>query len=183
MLRIQQKGIKLGIGFCVFMLLLSACKNKTRDAQLFSDWETAPTQSLYDAEIMFTDSGRLEMILQSSTVYNYDDEKQTQLFPKGVEAHFYNANKKKDALMVADSAINFQVDKLMKFYGNVIIYDYRKGDTIYTEALYWNQKNRTIHSDVAVKQVGKNLVLVGDGFDSDDQMNNLVLRRPRGLIY
>ncbi|MEG1572652.1 MAG: hypothetical protein RR328_03790 [Bacteroidales bacterium] len=85
--------------------------------------------------------------------------------------------------MLADSAINFRSDKLMRFYGNVVIYDYRKGDTVYTEALYWNQKNRTIHSDVAVKQVNRSMVLVGDGFDSDDRMNNLVLRNPRGVIY
>ncbi|MEG1762917.1 MAG: LPS export ABC transporter periplasmic protein LptC [Bacteroidales bacterium] len=183
MLTIQRKGIKLGLGFCVCMLLLGACKHQTQESRLFSNWAKAPKQSLYDAQIMFTDSGALQMILKSSTVYNYDDEKQTQIFPKGVKAKFYGENKSLDALMLADSAINFRSDKLMRFYGNVVIYDYRKGDTVYTEALYWNQKNRTIHSDVAVKQVNRSMVLVGDGFDSDDRMNNLVLRNPRGVIY
>ena len=55
-------------------------------------------------------------------------------------------------------------------------------DTIYNESLYWNQDTRKIYSDVRVLKVSPGLVLEGDGFDSDERMENVVLRRPRGVI-
>ncbi|MDE5736370.1 MAG: LPS export ABC transporter periplasmic protein LptC, partial [Bacteroidales bacterium] len=75
-----------------------------------------------------------------------------------------------------------QDDRMMKFYGNVIVKDYRNGDTLYTEALYWNQQTRKIYSDVHVRKVSPGLILEGDGFDSDEEMNDVRLRRPRGVI-
>lgn len=106
-----------------------------------------------------------------------------QVFPKGIKSVFYSENGEAvEVLMLADSAINLQDKKLMKFFGNVQVYDYRSGDTIYTEALYWNQNSKKIHSDVAVRKVSPGLVLDGEGFDADERMENVVLRRPRGVI-
>lgn len=169
-------GILLWVAF--------SCKPKEQGGEpIFADLEAAPSQSLFDSRVVFSDSGDLQMIMESRVLYNFEDEKKTQLFPEGIRATFYNEEKEANVLLVADSAINYQKDKLMKFYKNVVIYDYRKGDTIYTEAIYWNQNKKTLHSDVKVKQVGRYMVLEGDGFDSDERMENFVLRRPRGVFY
>ena len=70
----------------------------------------------------------------------------------------------------------------MKFYRDVRVYDMRTSDTLYTEALYWNQDTHKIYSDVFVRKVSPGLVLEGEGFDSDERMENVVLRKPRGVI-
>ena len=70
----------------------------------------------------------------------------------------------------------------MEAKNNVVIIDYKKGDTIYTESIVWDQNRRTISSNVAVKRVNKSDILYGDGFDADDSFNNYIIRRPRGNI-
>lgn len=148
----------------------------------YDDPETAPVQAVYNSVSAFTDSGRVQMTMESPLMYNYSDEKGTQIFPTGVHSIFLNEFGETNVDLVSDSAINIQDDKMMKFYGNVIVKDYRNGDTLYTEALYWNQQTRKIYSDVHVRKVSAGLILEGDGFDSDEEMNDVRLRRPRGVI-
>lgn len=148
----------------------------------YDDPETAPVQALYNSVSAFTDSGRVQMTMEAPVMYNYSDEQGTQVFPTGVHSIFLNEFGQANVDLVSDSAINIQADQMMKFYGHVVVKDYRNGDTLYTEALYWNQQTRQIYSDVHVRKVSPGLILEGDGFDSDEEMNNVQLRHPRGVI-
>ncbi len=155
---------------CVIACLAVACHSPHKGLP-YENPETAPVQAVYNSVSAFPDSGRVQM-----------DEKGTQVFPTGVHSIFLNEFGQANVDLVSDSAINIQDDKMMKFYGNVIVKDYRNGDTLYTEALYWNQQTRKIYSDVHVRKVSAGLNLEGDGFDSDEEMNDVQLRRPRGVI-
>lgn len=170
-----------------FLLLVVSCKEKTPVFKPFDDVSTAPGQSLFGSSNMVTEEGRIQVRMEYPRMNNYTGEEKgsvpAQIFPRGVRSEFYSEDGSKiDVLLFADSAINFQEKKLMKFYRNVRVYDYRSLDTIYTEALYWDQDTRKIYSDVFVRKVSPGLVLEGDGFDSDERMENVVLRKPRGVI-
>jgi hypothetical protein len=129
---------------------------------------------------MFTDRGQLQMLLEQPILYNYEDEERTQISPSGIELSFYDKETSRlEVYLRADSAANSQVSKLMRFYRNVVIYDYRKGDTITTEALYWDQDKRKIYSDVYTRQANAETIWVGTGFDADEQMTNIVMRNGR----
>lgn len=171
-----------GIGVCVVAVSLFWACHTPHKGLPYEDPETAPVQAVYNSVSAFTDSGRVQMTMESPLMYNYSDEKGTQVFPVGVHSIFLNEFGQANVDLVSDSAINIQDDKMMKFYGNVIVKDYRNGDTLYTEALYWNQQTRKIYSDVHVRKVSAGLILEGDGFDSDEEMNDVQLRRPRGVI-
>lgn len=166
---------------------LSSCKSGKAVFMPFEDVATAPGQTLYGSNTLGTEMGKAQVFMEYPCMSNYtgyeNGAEPHQVFPNGIKSTFYNENGKDvDVLMFADSAINLQEKKLMKFFGNVQVYDYRSLDTIYTEALYWNQDTKKIYSDVAVRKVSPGLVLEGDGFDSDERMENVVLRRPRGVI-
>lgn len=160
---------------------LWACKTGSKGLP-YDDPATAPLQAVYNSVSTFTDSGRVQMTMESAVMHNYSDEAGTQIFPEGVHSLFMDGFGHVNVDLVSDSAINIQNDKMMKFYGNVVVKDYRNGDTLYTEALYWNQETRKIYSDVYVRKVSPGLILEGDGFDSDEEMTNVQLRHPRGVI-
>lgn len=162
--------------------MCTSCKKSTSIHLPFDKIEEAPNQTIYNSHSMFTDSGVLQMDMNYAVLYNFSDEKRTQIFPKGVSSTFYNERGGKNVVLVSDSAINVQEEKLMKFYKHVKVCDYRNGDTLFTEALYWDQNAKLIYSDVKVRKISSGLILEGDGFDSDEQMNNVVLRNPRGVI-
>ncbi|MDR1740005.1 MAG: LPS export ABC transporter periplasmic protein LptC [Bacteroidales bacterium] len=159
-------------------LFLFACSSKKSGVNF--DLSTMPTQTVYDAETMFTDRGQLQMEVKQPVLYNYDDEEKTQISPNGIELTFYDKETNElQVFMRADSAINSQKSRLMRFYKNVEVYDYRTMDTIYTEAMYWDQDKRKIYSDVYVKRLSPKIITEGDGFDADEQMTNIKIRNPR----
>lgn len=168
-------GMALGLAMGI-----TACRHA--DPMPYDNFETAPVQTVYNSVSSFTDSGRVQMTMEAPLMYNYADESGRQIFPDGVHSIFLNERGKPNVDLVSDSAIHIQSDKMMKFYGNVVVKDYRNGDTLYTQALYWDQNARKIYSNVHVRKVSPGLVLDGDGFDSDEEMNNVQLRRPRGVI-
>lgn len=167
--------------------LCLSCQGRKAVDIPFEDISTAPGQTVYGSHTLATEQGKAQVFMEYPCMSNYTGHEQGnephQVFPNGIKSTFYGEDGQTvDVLMFADSAINLQDKKLMKFFGNVQVYDYRSLDTIYTEALFWNQETRKIYSDVAVRKVSPGLVLEGDGFDSDERMENVVLRRPRGVI-
>lgn len=180
---------KTGV-FCLLLVLaacMAACRQKTPVFMPFEDIHSAPRQSLFGSSNRVTEEGKLQIEMQYPFMCNYTGEEDSatpaQVFPKGIRSVFYNEEGTRiDVMLFADSAINFQNDKLMKFYRDVRVYDMRSLDTLYTEALYWNQDTHKIYSDVFVRKVSPGLVLEGEGFDSDERMENVVLRKPRGVI-
>ncbi|MDR2556968.1 MAG: LPS export ABC transporter periplasmic protein LptC [Bacteroidales bacterium] len=166
----------------IVVVMAAACGN--RKSGIVFDSATMPVQTVYDAKTMFTDRGCLQMLLEQPVLHNYEDEEKTQISPSGIEMSFYDKQTSKlEVYIRADSAVNSQSSKLMRFYRNVVIYDYRKGDTITTEALYWNQDKRKIYSDVYTRQAGLKSVTTGTGFDADEQLNNINIRNPQFELF
>lgn len=171
----------------VAAFLLGSCKGRKAVFMPFDDITAAPGQTVYGSTTLATEAGKAQVFMEYPVMHNYTGKERgtepRQVFPRGIKSTFYDeSGQAVDVLMFADSAINLQEMKLMKFFGNVQVYDYRSSDTIYTEALFWNQETKKIYSDVGVRKVSPGLVLEGDGFDSDERMQNVVLRRPRGVI-
>lgn len=161
-----------------FALVYLACSSKRQGVNF--DISTMPTQTVYDAETMFTDRGQLQMEVKQPVLYNYEDEERTQISPIGIALSFYD--KETNELQVyirADSAVNSQKSKLMRFYKDVQVFDYRTMDTIYTEAMYWDQDKRKIYSDVNTTVLKPREIITGTGFDSDEEMRNVKVRNPR----
>ncbi|MCM1532204.1 MAG: LPS export ABC transporter periplasmic protein LptC [Bacteroides sp.] len=183
----MNKGLSIILSGMTAAFLLCSCQDRKAVFMPFDDISTAPGQTVYGSSTLATEAGKAQVFMEYPVMSNYTGEEADaephQVFPKGIKSTFFNEDGSTvDVLMFADSAINLQEKKLMKFFGNVQVYDYRSLDTIYTEALFWNQQAKKIYSDVAVRKVSPGLVLEGDGFDSDERMENVVLRRPRGVI-
>ena len=64
----------------------------------------------------------------------------------------------------------------------MVVIDYSNGDTVYLEDIIWKSNEDIIYSNHPVRAVNGNRVTYGDGFVSDENMNNLRIRRQRGVI-
>ncbi len=158
-----------------------ACDKKIVRSDKF-DPAIDPAQIMRNAEIVQSDSGILQTIIFGQEILQYDDEMQTQVFPKGIKVTVFNDKHNPNVIVTANEATNYTKDDLMVARGNVVIKDFRKGDTIYTEEVFWDQKKRTLRSEKHVKQIGRSGRLEGTGFDSDEEMENFRLRNPRGTF-
>ncbi len=168
----------------VAVFAATACSSHEEPIAFDAD---APTQTMKDVDMFQSDSGVLQMKIKAPVVENYEiDENKTkvdiQKFPKGINVTFFNAKGQITVIAVAKEAIHYPSQKRMEMYKDVVVRDYRKGDTLYTDELIWDQNKSVIYSNKPVRQVMRDgSLLRGDGFDSDDNMNEIRLRRPRGV--
>lgn len=142
-----------------------------------------PEQYLNNTEMIRSDSGVIQMKLVTPRLERYKTPESIEKFPKGIRIEFYDLNLKPKAFLRADWAINYEDRNQMEAKQNVVIVDYRKGDTIYTEHITWDQSRRVIYSNEFVKRINKDGVLYGKGFEADETFENLVLFQPRSTMY
>jgi LPS export ABC transporter protein LptC len=142
--------------------------------------ENAPAQTMKNATIQHTDSGRLQSIIWGEEIWNFDDEDQTQEFPGQVKATFFDDDGNITSVITADEGTNWQRKNLMNLRGNVVIQDIKDGKITYTENFYWDQDKGEIYSDVPVKQVHKDgTIQRGTSFRANEDMSDFIIYNAR----
>ncbi len=172
-------SIFLVIGYCFFFI---SCKNDLEKINILTDVSKMPVESAKEVTTIRSDSGKIQFFMTSPQLDRYQGELSLTKFPKGLKVLFYDNLMNVKMMLSANYAVNYEDRKTFELKNNVIIIDYKKGDTIYTESMTWDQNKRTISSDVLVKRINKDGVLYGEGFDADENFNDYTLRRPRGTI-
>ncbi len=183
LLKQNLKRILYGIPILSFIFLLS-CKNDMEKIKLISNFNNTPIESAKDITVIRSDSGNVQIYMTSSQLDRYEGEQLYTKFPKGLKVVFYDQNKQIKTLLTANYAINYEDRRVMEVQNNVVIVDVRKGDTIHTDKLTWDQNRRQIFSSSPVTKISQDgSTLHGDGFDSDDNFENYTLRNPRGSLF
>ena len=173
--------MKLLTGIFFFCHIVS-CQNDMGKVKSLTNFANLPIQSAKDITVLRSDSGKLQIIMTSPQSDLYQGEQSYTKFPKGLYLTIYDEHMKEKMKLSASYAVDYADRKVMEAKNNVVIIDFKKGDTIYTESLLWDRNRKTISSNVFVKRVNKDGVLYGEGFDADENFNNYALRRPRGSI-
>ncbi|GHV45974.1 hypothetical protein FACS1894180_8830 [Bacteroidia bacterium] len=139
-------------------------------------------QSMKNANIVYTDSGNLQMVTFGKEVIMLNDSLETQIFPQTVRATFYNENGGISCIITADSAVNSHKEELMHLMKNVVIKNFNEKHTTYSEDFYWDQKKKIIYSNTAVLQVYDNGNRTkGTGFTANEDMSDFQITKPQAL--
>jgi len=176
--------MKSRIWLCLAILAMLASCDQQKTSLVLD--ENAPDQFMRNATIQHTDSGRIQMILWGEEIWNYEDEDQTQEFPKNVKATFYDVDGSVTTIITANEATSWQRKKLMNLRGNVIITDLRDGKITYTEDFWWDQDKEEVYSNVDVLQVNQDGSKIrGTGFRANERMeaNDWVIYNSRFSGY
>ncbi len=140
-----------------------------------------PTESTSNVELTFSDSGKINFQIFTPILNQYRDDNPFIDCPKGIKIISYDYNNKPESILTADYAINEENTQRMEARKNVIITNLKQGDTIKTDKIIWDKRNKRIYSDVQVRQIrADGTVNIGDGFDADDKFTKYTVRNPRG---
>jgi LPS export ABC transporter protein LptC len=164
---------------CFVLVIVLATNCNQHKSSLIID-ENAPEQSMKNATIHHTDSGRLQSIIWGEEIWNFDDEDQTQEFPGEVKATFFDEKGNITSIITANEGTNWQRKNLMNLRGNVVVQDLRDGSRTYTEDFYWDQDKGIIYSNVATKKVFKDgTVQRGSSFRANEDMSDYIIYNAR----
>lgn len=150
------------------------------------DWSDSASQQVTDAHIHRTENGKLQLILEAPLIQKFERPVVKTIYKSHGEQHvrltLYEGTGKKKTYIEADEATSYDDRDIMEAYDNVVVIDYGTGDTIYLQDLIWNSAEDRIYSEHPVRAKNGNRITLGDGFVSDQRMENMQIIHQRGII-
>jgi LPS export ABC transporter protein LptC len=138
-----------------------------------------PDESAKNIEIRMSEDGQTTFTLFAPLMNKYYGENPYIDFPEGITVSSYT-NGEKHSTLTADYAISEELTERMEAQRNVVIVDLVKQETILTEKIIWEQKNKRIYSDVEITQIkADGTINKGDGFESDEKFIKYAIKNPR----
>lgn len=164
-------------------ILLVTCKTDIEMINLLTEREQVTSVVAKNIEILYTENGKPKVrIIAPETKYFQFAEEPYNEFPKGIIVYKYNDSLKIESMLTANYAIYFENKKLWNAKYDVVAQN-SKGQILNTEQLFWDEKEKRIYSDDMVKITSEDDIIFGEGFDSDENFDDLEIRKISGKIY
>jgi LPS export ABC transporter protein LptC len=161
-------------------LMFYSCDRATTQSTV--DEDTLMTQKTVDMLLISSENGKVNYRFEAPLMERYElAEKPYTEYRKGLHITTYNDSSQVESDLRGDYAIFLEKEKLWEVRGNVVARN-AKGEVLETEQLFWDQKTKKIYSNVESKVTQQQDVMVGEGFESDERMENFLFRKPKGRI-
>ena len=181
--RIERFKHNFRIYLFVITALLFSCTNdleKIRQISNITD-EKLAVETIYDGQIIYSDSANVKLILNSKLINRYSDEREYIEFMDGVRVQFYNVRGKKESEISAQYAILDYKTNLMEAKYNVTVRN-NSGDRLESEHLIWDEERAEVYTEEDVKIVTSEEVLHGTGLVSNQDFTKYTIKKIHGSI-
>ena len=152
-----------------FLILLWGCGGNDLDEveRVTLDKEKVPVETGNNIEVIYTDSGKLSARVLATTMEKFKESESTYLeMPDGVQAYFFNDQQERSSELKADYGIRYLNENKTIVKNDVLVVN-RKGDTLETEKLTWDEKKNRISSDQFVKVTTSDEIIYAQGLESN----------------
>ena len=142
--------------------------------------ETPPTteQTIEKFVITETKDGKIKTILEAeSAIIDEDNKIATLTLPK---VKFYDDGKYKSILIAESGEINMETNNV-KAFGKCTV-ETVNNEYLQTRDVSYDAKKQLIYSDNDIKITKDNDVIYGKGFESDTDLQNIVIKKQRIII-
>jgi LPS export ABC transporter protein LptC len=165
---------------CIAGLALS-CENKIPVIPK-SDFLTLPTLTARGFKTVSTDSGRIQLIITSLLLEQYDKTDPPYVeFRTGIKVDIYNG-KAKPVATVTSKYAKCTNNNLWELRDSVVVVN-ENNEKLETEQLFWNQEKDKIYTDRFVKITNEDVVSQGIGFESDTHLSRRRIFKVTADIY
>ena len=145
------------------------------------DIDTLPRQTIKNMRAIQTHNGLVAMRIEADLMESYsNDTVSYEIFPKGFNVFGYTKDGNLETKIQSDKAKHTKKGDEEKWeaMGNVVIYNFIKGERMETDTLYWDRYNHKIYTHTFVKLFSPQGYMQGFGMESDDMAKNAVILRP-----
>ncbi|HAW51156.1 MAG TPA: LPS export ABC transporter periplasmic protein LptC [Flavobacteriales bacterium] len=101
--------------------------------------------------------------------------------PDGINIVFYDSASIESSRLTANYAIDHLTTNIMEAKNDVVILN-SEGEQINTEHLIWDRNKQKIYSEVFVKITTADEIIMGEGFESNEDFTKYKILKPKGTI-
>ena len=173
--------------FVIFAVLIFAlicsCSNSIESVNSIVSTDTIPVLESKNFYLTRSDSGNIVVRAKAKMVqYIITNKDSFTIFPEGIIVETFTNYPEVESMISANFAKHYESKKLWEVKNNVIARNY-KGDTLYTELLYWNEATKKVYSNKFCKIITQDGLLIGkNGFEADDSMTKWKVFNTEGTV-
>ncbi len=163
-------------------ILLFSCKSKQNTAE--ESLDAIKTEESENLTIIMSENGRKSYLFTTPLLEGYTLGRDPyREFRKGISITTYKDDSltSVNAVLVANYAIYYENRKLWEAKGDVVITKH-DGTRLYTQQIFWNSITKRIYSNVDTRLVTDTDEVIGEGFESDEEMTEPRFRRWKGKM-
>jgi LPS export ABC transporter protein LptC len=166
----------------VIALSVVSCEKKIETVEKL-DLLTLPSLTVKEFETIYTDSGKIQMILSAPLMENFNkSDPDYSEFRSGIRVDFYDGHKESVASVTAKYAKYTDNKNLWELQDSVVAIN-EAGEILETELLYWDQKKALIYTDRFVKITTEDQIIQGYGLESDPRLSKRRIKNLSATIY
>ncbi len=164
------------------IILLCSCENKNETVPRLN-LLTLPSQSVKEFETIYSDSGKIELIMRSPLMEQFDNSGDPYYqFPEGIHVDIFDGQDDPSGSVTSKYAKYTKSANLWELRDSVVVIN-EKNDMLETEVLYWDQGKDLIYSDRFVRFTNEDQIVMGTGFESDSHLRKRKIRKVSATIY
>lgn len=174
----MKRILPIVIQILAFSWLLTSCENDIEKINLFiGDSSEYPDIIAENIEVIYSDSAKVKVQMHAKELRQYNNaEKPYSEFPSGLIIYFYDDSMQIESEISADYAIYHNEEKLWHATGNVIAKNYKSGERLDSEELFWDEEKEEIYSNTFTRIVNENGTFYGQsGFKSNQTLTKYTL--------
>ncbi|OFY59434.1 MAG: LPS export ABC transporter periplasmic protein LptC [Bacteroidetes bacterium RBG_13_46_8] len=166
------------------VILTDSCENDIATIKALNEDLNMPSQTGSNVQITYTDSGQIKIKLMAPELKRFSRENDPYYeFPKGLKVLFYQSDGKVESHIVADYALFYEKQELWEARNNVVAINERTREQLFTEHIFWNQKEETIYSDQFTKIINADGTFYGEkGFEARQDLTKWKLKSSKGSV-
>lgn len=162
-------------------LVVISCGRGIKKAEKL-DLDTTPVQVVKDMYVVQTDMGQMQMRTEAPVMERYqNDTLEWEIFPEGFTTYAYDEEGRLETMIRSDKARHTKPSnggtEVWAAYGNVLVKNLIRQETMETDTLYWDRNNEKIYTDCYVRLISPQGMMQGYGMESDQRARNSVLFR------
>ena len=168
----------------VVLIFLFSCQKSTRSViPTFEHPDSIAIMSTYGVSTIISDSGHICYRINADEWMVYSKRKPPYwAFEKGVYLEQFNEDFTAEATIKADTAYYYDKKKLWELRSNVHI-ENLKQEKFDTELLFWDEHKQEIYSDKKIRIEQADKVIIGHGFESNQQLTDYTIHNTEGIFY
>lgn len=162
--------------------LLFSCEKKNAKIPK-SDILSLPSLSVRDDTTIYSDSGKIKLIVIFPIMEQFDNSGQPYYdFRMGMRADMYDGGTAPSGSVSSKYAKYTKSTNVWELKDSVVVINENK-DKLETEVLYWDQTKDLIYSDRFVRFTNEDQIVMGTGFESDPHLRKRKIKKVSATIY
>lgn len=151
--------------------MLFSCGNPTSVIQQLASDDTLSGIVAYDIVFYRSDSGIVQVELTAPMMSRQGSDSSFLEFPQGFQARIFDKNHHVASEISADYGINHTDVKMVEAVGNVKVENQQKGQSLYSDKLYWYQDTKMIYTRSKVRIIMPDKDITGDSLEAHENFD------------